>query len=154
MENETLETNEEYVNEDVSALDEQAAMYEAKIAEKDRKYSALLKAYSRGERAEASAPPELSIDELKEVHNESVKSLYHAGKQDFITNYDEAKKLVEFAETREKLGLSSPFLTMRGTPTQEEIDKANTQYELMKYGIENAVNADDYNRIILAHINN
>lgn len=142
----------EYENEDVSALDEQAAMYEAKLAEKDRKYSSLLKAYSRGERAEASAPPEPSIDELIGMHNESVKSLYHAGKQEFVINYDEAKKLVAFTEQREKLGLPSPFLPMRGTPTQDEIEKATTQYELMKYGIENALNAEDYNRIILAHI--
>lgn len=142
----------EYENEDITALDEQAAMYEAKIAEKDRKYAALLKAYSRGERAEASAPPEPTLDELRAAHDESVKSLYHAGNQAFVINYDEAKKLVAFKEQREKLGLPNPFLPMRGTPTQEEIDRAETQYELMKYGIENAVNADDYNRLILAHI--
>lgn len=134
----------EVINEDVSALDEQAAMYEAKMAEKDAKYAALLRAYARGERGEETATAEPTPLELREHFESNVKLLMENNSND----YTQAKALLEINDYVVSQGNPSIFLPTDGTLTEGIQKSAEDTEALLRYAIEDCEGSDNMFRAI------
>ena len=130
--------NDQVDNEDVSALDTQKAYYEELLAQRDAKYGTLLKAYARGERAEASALSEPTPDELKAEFEKNVM-LLHDNK---ASDLDQAKAIMAIREYRLNLGEPDIFLPQDGTPSAEDIDSARKLGDLLSYAIEDSDGSD------------
>ena len=137
---------------EIDALDKQAAMYEDKLAEIQGKYKIALNALAeRGlytDSAEKVSAP--SKEELKKQYNDCLRrGIENDGK----TNLDKARELIELADLSKALGYNSPFVSTRGTPTEKELENAETHYEILKYAVDNCNNDPElYTSLAYAHI--
>lgn len=139
------------VDEELSLIDELNAKHQAELEEARAKYANLQRAYALkiGGAAETSVPAEKTEDQLKQEYEDGVRYLHENKGSDI----EQAQKLLEFREYRLSHDLSDPFLPQDGTPSEDDINDADTAEALMRAAIEEANGSDGmYRAYIQEHL--
>ena len=132
IKNPTIDTEDTYENADVKALQEMQARYDAELAKRDQKYSALLKYATEGGKISAETPTEPSPAEKRQ----HIEELAKAVRDNKMTNIDQAKALLEFDDYVKDNGGRTIFTFTDGTPTQYDIESAGKVRDLLQYAID------------------
>ena len=136
MENENLnpEINDQdtYENADVKALQEMQARFDAELAKRDQKYSALLKYATEGGKVSSETTQEPSPAE-KKAHIEDVAKTVRDNK---VSGIVQAKALLEYDDYVKENGGRTIFTFTDGTPSQGDIESAQRVRDLLEYAIE------------------
>ena len=133
-ENKNLEINPEdtFENEDIKTLQAMEAKYNAELAKRDQKYSALLKYATEGGKVSTETTPEPTPEEKWKANCDIIRN------RDKYDNLTIAKALKEGDDYyREKFG-KSIFVSETGTPDSREEKIADIANEIISYGIENS----------------
>lgn len=141
MEEETKVINEEdtYQNDDVKALQEMQARFDAELAKRDQKYSALLKYATEGGKISAETPTELSPAEKKEHIEEIAKEV----RDNKINGLEQAKALLEYDDYVKENGGRTIFTFTDGTPSQYDLESAEKVRGLLEYAIETSDGSEE-----------
>lgn len=133
-ENKNIEVNTEdnYENEDVKTLQAMEAKYNAELAKRDQKYSALLKYATEGGKVSTETTPEPTPEEKWEANCEIIRN---RDKYDNLTIATALKEGDDYY--REKFG-KSIFVSETGTPDSKEEQIADTINDILTYGIDNS----------------
>lgn len=130
--NPQIDLEDTFENEDVKTLQAMEAKYNAELAKRDQKYSALLKYATEGGKILTETTPEPTPDEKWEANCEIIRN------RDKHDNLTIAKALKEGDDYyREKFG-KSIFVSETGTPDSREEKIADIANEIISYGIENS----------------
>lgn len=134
MEDIEKEINEQdtYQNDDVEALKAMQARYDAEIAKRDQKYSALLKYATEGGKISAENPHEPTPAEKKQ-HIEQIAKEVRDNK---INSLEQAKRLVEYDDYVVENGGRTIFTFTDGTPSPADLESAEKVKNLLQYAIE------------------
>ena len=100
-------------NEDVKIIDATKQRYEAIIAEKDAKYSSLLRAYAEKQGDSAETPPAPTPEEERK----HIESIAKAVRDNKISAPEQAKAILEYEDYITSHGGQSIFLCTDGTPS-------------------------------------
>ena len=143
MEKENLEINENdtYVNQDVETIQALEARFNAELAKKDAKYSALLKYATEGGRISAEKPQEPTPAE-KKAHIEDIAREVRDNK---INGLEQAKRLIEYDDYVTENGGRTifTFTDSTETPTMQDLDSANKVKSLLQYAIEKSEGSEE-----------
>ena len=130
--NPQINPEDTFENEDVKTLQAMEAKYNAELAKRDQKYSALLKYATEGGKIPTGSTPEPTPEEKWEANCEIIRN------RDKYDNLTIAKALKEGDDYyREKFG-KSIFVSETGTPDSREEKIADIANEIISYGIENS----------------
>ena len=134
MEEKELELNEQdtYENQDVETLKAMQARYDAEIAKRDQKYSALLKYATEGGKVSAETSHEPTPAE-KQQHIEQIAKEVRDNK---INSLEQAKRLVEYDDYVVENGGRTIFTFTDGTPSPADLESAEKVKNLLQYAIE------------------
>ena len=131
-ENIKIDEQDTYENADVKALQEMQARFDAELAKRDQKYSALLKYATEGGKISTETSTEPSPAE-KQEHIEEVAKAVRDNK---ISGLDQAKALLEYDDYVVENGGRTIFTFTDGTPSQYDIESAEKVRGLLEYAIE------------------
>ena len=121
-----------FENEDVKTLKAMEAKYNAELAKRAQKYSAMLKYATEGGKVSTEDTPEPNPEEKWQANCEIIRN------RDKYDNLTIAKALKEGDDYyREKFG-KSIFVSETGTPDSREEKIADIANEIISYGIENS----------------
>ena len=134
MEDIEKEINEQdtYQNDDVEALKAMQARYDAEIAKRDQKYSALLKYATEGGKVSAETSHEPTPAE-KQQHIEQIAKEVRDNK---INSLEQAKRLLEYDDYVVEKGGRTIFTFTDGTPSPADLESAEKVKSLLQYAIE------------------
>lgn len=133
MAEETIINEEDtYENADVQALQEMQARFDAELAKRDQKYSALLKYATEGGKVSAETPQEPSPAEKKQHIEEIAKAV----RDNKINGIEQAKALLEYDDYVVENGGRTIFTFTNGTPSQYDLESAERVRDLLQYAIE------------------
>ena len=134
MAEETINVNEQdtYENADVQALQEMQARFDAELAKRDQKYSALLKYATEGGKVSAETPTEPSPAEKKQ----HIEDIAKAVRDNKINGIEQAKALLEYDDYVVENGGRTIFTFTNGTPSQYDLESAERVRDLLQYAIE------------------
>ena len=154
MADETNETNvAKESNPDLEALETQRNLMDERYNKLMDKYKASLEYIaSNGINGgiEASTPQKTKDDYLKD-YNDSLKAI--VDHDTYKTDLERGEELCKLVEASKGLGLNSPFVSSLGTPSEEELDKAETQYQIIKNAIDNSKGSTElFKSYIMAHV--
>lgn len=140
-ENENITINEQdtYENADVKALQEMQARFDAELAKRDQKYSALLKYATEGGKVSTETPQEPSPAE-KQAH---IKEIAKAVRDNKIGGLEQAKALLEYDDYVTENGGRTIFTFTDGTPSQYDIESAEKVRGLLEYAIETSDGSEE-----------
>ena len=128
-----VDEKDTYENEDVKTLQEMEARYNAELAKRDAKYSALLKYATESGRVSTETQEPEETPEEKWAKNCNI--IQNSTKYDNLTI---GKALLEGDQYyREKYG-KSIFVSESGTLDSKEEKIADTASEILQYGIDNS----------------
>lgn len=138
---EEIKVNEQdtYENADVKALQEMQARYDAELAKRDQKYSALLKYATEGGKISAETPQEPTPAERKQHIEELAKSV----RDNKIGGIEQAKALLEYDDYVVENGGRTIFTFTDGTPSQYDYESAERVKSLLQYAIENSDGSEE-----------
>lgn len=138
---EEIKVNEQdtYENADVKALQEMQARYDAELAKRDQKYSALLKYATEGGKISAETPQEPTPAERKQHIEELAKSV----RDNKIGGIEQAKALLEYDDYVVENGGRTIFTFTDGTPSQYDYESAERVKGLLQYAIENSDGSEE-----------
>ena len=132
IKNQQIDTEDTYENADVKALQEMQARYDAELAKRDQKYSALLKYATEGGKVSSETPAEPSPAD-KQKHIEEIAKEVRDNK---ISGLEQAKALLEYDDYVQDNGGRTIFTFTDGTPTQYDIESAEKVRDLLQYAID------------------
>lgn len=143
MEKENLDINEQdtYVNEDVETIQAMQARFDAELAKRDQKYSALLKYATEGGKVSTETPQEPTPAE-KKAHIEKIAREVRDNK---INGLEQAKHLVEYDDYVVENGGRTifTFTDSTETPTVQDLDSANKVKSLLQYAIDKSEGSEE-----------
>lgn len=136
MEEKELELNEQdtYQNDDVEALKAMQARYDAELAKRDQKYSALLKYATEGGKVSSETPHEPTPAERKQ-HIEQIAKEVRDNK---ISSLEQAKRLIEYDDYVVENGGRTIFTFTDGTPSPVDLESADRVKNLLQYAIDSS----------------
>lgn len=134
MEEKELEINEQdtYQNEDVETLKALQAKYDAEIAKRDQKYSALLKYATEGGKVSTETPHEPTPAEKKQHIEEIAREV----RDNKLNSVEQAKRLIEYDDYVVENGGRTIFTFTDGTPSPVDLESAEKVKNLLQYAIE------------------
>lgn len=134
MEELEKEINEQdtYQNEDVETIQAMQARFDAELAKRDQKYSALLKYATEGGKVSADTPQEPTPAEKKQ----HIEQLARDVKANKINGIEQAKALLEYDDYVTENGGRTIFTFTDGTPSQADLLSADRVKNLLQYAIE------------------
>lgn len=151
IENENLEINENdtYVNQDVEAIQAMQARFDAELAKRDAKYSALLKFATEGGKISAETPQEPTPAEQKA----ELDSLARSFRNKELCSLDMAKALIKMDDYVTSKGGRTIFTYSdpSGTPTVTELESAGKVRSLLEFAIEKSDNSDEMFRAAIVN---
>lgn len=127
-----INENDTFENADVKALQEMQARFDAEIAKRDQKYSALLKYATEGGKISAETPHEPSPAEKKQHIEEIARNV----RDNKISGLEQAKALLEYDDYIVENGGRTIFTFTDGTPSQYDLESADKVRDLLQYAIE------------------
>lgn len=138
---EEIKLNEQdtYENADVKALQEMQARFDAELAKRDQKYSALLKFATEGGKVSPETPQELTPAE-KRQHIEDVARNVRDNK---INGIEQAKALLEYDDYVVNNGGRTIFTFTDGTPSQYDLESAARVRDLLQYAIDSSDGSEE-----------
>ena len=143
MEKDNLEINENdtYVNQDVETIQAMQARFDAELAKRDQKYSALLKYATEGGKVSAETPQEPTPAE-KRAHIEQIAREVRDNK---INGLEQAKRLIEYDDYVVENGGRTifTFTDSTETPTVQDLESANKVKSLLQYAIDKSDGSED-----------
>lgn len=143
MEKDNLEINENdtYVNQDVETIQAMQARFDAELAKRDQKYSALLKYATEGGKVSAETPQEPTPAE-KRAHIEQIAREVRDNK---IDGLEQAKRLIEYDDYVVENGGRTifTFTDSTETPTVQDLESANKVRSLLQYAIDKSEGSED-----------
>ena len=147
VKNENLE--QPYVNEDVETIQAMQARFDAELAKRDAKYSALLKYATEGGKVSAETPQEPTPAEQKAELDSLAKSF----RNNELCSLDMAKTVIKMDDYvtskggRTILTYSDPS----GTPNVTELESAGKVRSLLELAIEKSDNSDEMFRAAIVN---
>ena len=146
IENLNINEKDTYENADVKALQEMQARFDAELAKRDQKYSALLKYATEGGKVSAETPQEPSPAEKQE----HIEELAKAVRDNKISGLEQAKALLEYDDYVVENGGRTIFTFTDGTPSQYDMESAEKVRDLLQYAIETSDGSEELFRAAIS----
>ena len=134
-----IDENDTFENDDVKTIQEMQARFDAELAKRDQKYSALLKFATEGGKVSPDAPAEPTPEEQRK----HIEELAKAVKENKINGLDQAKALLEYDKYVTENGGRTIFIYTDGTPSERDLESAERVKKLLQYAVETSDGSED-----------
>ena len=128
-----IKEDDTYKNDDVETIKQMQAKFDAELAKRDQKYSALLKFATEGGKVSAEKPAEPTDAEIKAQMEDLAKQV----RDNKMSGLEQAKALLAFDEYKmNKLGGRSIFAYTDGDLDRAELESIDKVKGLLQHAIE------------------
>lgn len=131
-EKEVINEQDTYANSDVEAIQAMQARFDAELAKKDQKYSALLKFVTEGGKMSADVPAQPTDAEIKK----NMEDLARKVRDNKMSGLEQAQALLDFDDYYTSKGGRSIFAYTDGDLDAAEIESIEKVRGLLEHAIE------------------